>query len=72
MKLIEIFKTDVPDKATARLLVRNLKSLFPHSKINFDLEDCDNILRIESSKPIDVRKVTFSLAEQGHRADVLN
>lgn len=72
MKRIEIFKTNVFDKATARMLVRNLKRVLPQSKINFDLEDCDKILRIESRQPIDIRWVHFSLKLKGYRADVLN
>jgi len=69
--LIEVFKTDVLDKATARLLVKSLKQLFPGSKISFDLDDCDRILRIESSEPIDVRQVASSLQTEGHHAAVL-
>lgn len=72
MKRIEIFRTDVFDKAVARMLVKNLKRVFPRSKINFDLEDCDKILRIESRQPIDVSQVHFSLKIKGHRADILN
>jgi len=72
MKLIEVFKTDVLDKATARLLVKSLKQLFPGSKISFDLDDCDRILRIESSEPIDVRQVASSLQTEGHHAAVLH
>ncbi|MCF3109413.1 hypothetical protein LL912_11555 [Niabella sp. CC-SYL272] len=72
MKRIEIFRTNVFDKATARMLVRNLKRVFPRSKINFDLEDCDRILRIESRQPIDIRRVHFSLKLEGYRADILN
>ena len=70
--MVAIFKTDVLDKPAAKRMVLCLKKLFPGTKINSDLDDCDNILRIESSKPIDVHKVAFSLAERGHRADELD
>ncbi|SDD24539.1 hypothetical protein [Niabella drilacis] len=72
MKLIEVFKTNVLDKAAARELAKSLRRLFPGSKISFDLDDCDRILRIESPAPIDVRQVTFSLKTEGYRADVLH
>ncbi|WP_018631186.1 hypothetical protein [Niabella aurantiaca] len=72
MKLIEVFKTNVLDKTAARALAKSLRRLFPGSKISFDLDDCDRILRIESSVPIDVRQVTFSLKTEGYRADVLH
>jgi len=48
MKIVQIFKTNVQDHATATQIVRFLQSHFFDSRINFDLDDCDNILRIES------------------------
>ncbi len=71
MKRIEVFKTDVLDKATAKTLIRSLKQLFPGSKVSFDLDDCDRVLRIESSAPIDVQQVACSLQTEGHHAAVL-
>jgi hypothetical protein len=46
--MVEIFKTNIEDNSIAENLIRDLNSHFPHSKINFDLDDCDKILRIES------------------------
>lgn len=45
--MVEIFKTNVTEPHQALLVVTKLKLHFPASDINFDLEDCDHILRIE-------------------------
>ena len=46
MKMIEVFKTDVHEAEMAEKLLTMLQLHFPESRINFDLEDCDKILRI--------------------------
>ena len=48
MKQVEIFKTSVRKKGDAAKIIKLLLARFPHYKINFDLSDCDNILRIET------------------------
>ena len=48
MKIVQVFKTDVQDHATATRIVHFLQLHFYDSRINFDLDDCDNILRVES------------------------
>lgn len=45
--MIEVFKTDVQQPGTANLLIAKLILLFPGSRVNFDLEDCDRVLRVE-------------------------
>ncbi len=46
--MISIFKTSVKSKSEIKLLKPHLDELLCKSKWNFDLEDYDNILRIES------------------------
>ena len=41
------FKTNVQECELAHQLTQKLLLCFPHSKINFDLHDCDKILRVE-------------------------
>ena len=48
MKIVKVFKTDVRDQTTAKQIAKQLETYFEESRINFDLDDCDNILRIES------------------------
>ena len=49
---IEVFKTNVHEVAFAQRLVTLLATHFPGSKINFDMHDCDKILRVEGENLI--------------------
>lgn len=44
--MVEVFKTNVQERAAATL-VAALHWHLPSCRINFDLEDCDRILRVE-------------------------
>lgn len=45
--MVKIYKTNIKDSKIAELIRKNvLQKCFPKCKINFDLEDCDKILRI--------------------------
>lgn len=44
---IEVFKTNVNDSLQANDIIKSLVKALPYCKINFDLQDCDKILRIE-------------------------
>jgi hypothetical protein len=48
--MVEVFKTNVKKKKVAQEILTTLKEEFPRFKINFDLEDCDKILRVEGKK----------------------
>lgn len=45
--MIEIFKTNVELEEQAERIMSSLAQVFSSLKINFDLDDCDKILRIE-------------------------
>jgi hypothetical protein len=45
--MIEVFKTNVADALAAADMLQQLQQYFPKSRINFDLHDCDKILRVE-------------------------
>ena len=47
--MIEVFKTNVQEFSEAQKLVALLRKHFPNSKINFDLDDCDKVLRVEGN-----------------------
>lgn len=51
--MVHLFKTSVQDQITADKILNALINIYPDCKINFDLEDCDKILRIEG-KPIEI------------------
>jgi hypothetical protein len=46
--MIEIFKTNVRNKRLAGRLLKALGERLPAYAFNFDLEDCDSILRVQS------------------------
>lgn len=50
MKPVLVFKTSVTNNADVRILKPQLDKLIRQGeRWNFDLEDCDNILRVESA-----------------------
>ncbi len=59
--MIYVFKTSVKTKHEVKKLKPHIDSLLPTEKWNFDLEDCDRILRIDSEENI-VLKITGLLS----------
>jgi len=47
--MVEVFKTNVHRIHQANKVVALLREHFPNGRINFDLEDCDKILRVEAA-----------------------
>lgn len=48
MNRIEIFKTNIQEQSQAEEVRGALINILPDARINFDLDDCDKILRIEN------------------------
>ena len=71
MNMIEIFKTNVQQRSDAAVLLGILSKRFPLYKINFDLEDCDNILRVEGDK-LSAEKIIEILHAKGHQCLALD
>ena len=68
--MIEVFKTNVNEIEKAKKIVDILLKQFPDNKINFDLHDCDKILRVEG-KTFCKEKVITLVIENGFSCDVL-
>ena len=67
MKTVNIFKTNVPDRLAATHIMLTLQQTFPGCKVNFDLDDCDRILRIESQQDLIVdAEIRLLMAENGY------
>ena len=49
MEMIEVFRTNVNDRAQANMIVDRIHEQYSFYKANFDLQDCDRIVRIKSS-----------------------
>lgn len=69
--MIEVFKTNVQKTAQANKLIAMLGLHLPQSKINFDLADCDKILRIDGEGLI-AEKVENILKDNGFVCNVLD
>ena len=50
--MIYVFKTSVDTNSKLEFANTLLQELLPHALWNFDLEDCDNILRIDTEDEI--------------------
>jgi len=48
--MVEIFKTNVTNKRLAARVLKELTARLPAYRFNFDLEDCDRILRVQSEE----------------------
>lgn len=48
--MVEVFKTNIQDEDSANKIVIELLEALSGFRINFDLEDCDKVLRVESEK----------------------
>jgi hypothetical protein len=72
MKIVKVFKTDVQDQLVARQIIYFLQQTFSHCRINFDLDDCDRILRIESLQgSVEEAEIQLLIARCGHHCEPL-
>jgi hypothetical protein len=68
--MLEVFKTNVESKSQATVLTTALCQLFPTCRINFDLDDCDRILRLEGDSFCVITTISL-LNEMGYWCEVL-
>jgi hypothetical protein len=68
-KWVEIFATNVVDAKVADKLIHKISSINSNYIVNFDLEDCDRILRIECKKmPVNVAMIVQLVETAGFKA----
>jgi len=68
--MVEVFKTNVQKKAQSKFLLRILSEAFPSFKINFDLADCDKVLRVEGDN-MEALLIAVLVKEHGFKCEVL-
>jgi len=68
--MVEVFKTNVEHPEHSEMLIDQIVSRIPNSQINFDLEDCDKILRVEA-EDISIQNIIEILNRNGYYAEVL-
>jgi hypothetical protein len=70
--MVEVFKTNVTDSKQADFLIRQIQQSFKNYKVNFDLEDCDHILRVECpDENVPLEALPYLLKLFGYEAEVL-
>jgi len=67
---VEVFKTNVNEIETSEQLIQQVLNHYPHSRVNFDMEDCDRILRIEADMVVP-EKIIEILTANGYLCEVL-
>ena len=69
--MVEIFKTNVDDHSQAQQVIALLKHHFPAFFINFDLHDCDKILRVKGES-IPINEIEGLVSANGFQCHVLD
>lgn len=71
--MVEVFKTNVHNPDAAKQIIKNLAKLSSRYKANFDLEDCDKILRVEASHiaPVDIDRVITIVKSANFEIEVM-
>ncbi len=70
--MVEVFKTDVTDQHHANMLIDQIQKNFAGYTVNFDLEDCDKILRVKSTnRMIESGKLISLFKHLGFNAELL-
>ena len=68
--MLEVFKTNTQKKAQSNRLLCILCEAFPSLKINFDLADCDKVLRVEGEHMETIR-IVMLVKEHGFTCELL-
>ena len=68
--MVEVFKTNVQRKTESKKLLCILSEAFPSCKINFDLSDCDKVLRTEGEN-IEAFRIMILVKEYGFMCEIL-
>ncbi len=69
--MVEVFKTNVQKKTQSKMLLCILSEAFPSFKINFDLSDCDRVLRVEGDN-MEVLRIMLLVKEYGFTCEILD
>ncbi len=67
---VEVFKTNVDSKKEAKMILEEIEASFPGAKVNFDLDDKDKILRIQSPS-VSIEEIKNCLEGKGYYCELL-
>ncbi len=62
--MVYVFKSTAASSCEAAVLIQRLQQLYPRARINVDLHDCDNVLRVEAAE-VDIALLTATAAKAG-------
>lgn len=72
MSTVLVYKTNVDEKSEADAILDNIREQLPDVEPSFDLEDCDNVLRVESiNGRIDGTQIEAIMKEAGFQIKTL-
>ena len=70
--MIEVFKTDIKEKIPAIRVIEGIHKSFTDHTANIDLQDIDNILRVEClNGSVATQQLLKFIEDYGHKAEVL-
>ena len=69
--MVEVFKTNVEEPTASEQIIQVLLQQFPSHKVNFDLEDCDKILRVHGQH-VSAGKIMELVRENGYECEILD
>lgn len=68
--MVEVFRTNVEHRRDADALQSLLLQIFPSAKFNFDLHDCDRILRVEG-ETLNITGILLLVRGKGFGCEIL-
>ena len=68
--MIRAYKTDVQNQQIADDIINALLKKSPDFRVNFDLQDCDHVLRIEGTE-VETEQVTSLVEKFGSSCEEL-
>ena len=69
-KEVEVFKTNIVQEEDGIRMIELFHKMYPMYKINFDLDDCDKILRVEGEN-VEHKKIIELINTNGYECKVL-
>ncbi|MCW3110985.1 MAG: hypothetical protein JWQ09_5491 [Segetibacter sp.] len=70
--MVEVFKTNVIENCHAKMIIEQIHQCFIGYRANFDLEDCDKILRVKSlTGTVQASLIIHLLQQHEFNAEVL-
>lgn len=70
--MVEVFKTNVNEPRHAEMLISRIHKTFMRYRANFDLHDCDNILRVMCTEgSVEAERLISFVRDLGFTAEVL-